>query len=427
MKYAMTKMIHRLTILCLLINLLCANSFCQTITINSIDNAREPAGNGGYTLNGPFMGNALVKLLNQSNFGPAGIYPKTVNVVSGYATTGSLAQVTTLPESNIFFFGAFDKLDPGLQQFTREEIDSLYIWARRGGKLIIGASAANTPGFDPSVLNSKWGFDIVYDRPNTLIPTQAGTTSSIFNGPFGTVPLASEGGGAQGFFDIIPQNAIVLATDVVGNATLILDCNTLAVIAADVDAYTSIGAISAGQGIDNPQDAFWANTIVFMDQLESPPIITKNGFILSTSTYGAYQWYVDSVPITGATDQTYTVTDNGVYRVQATLKCGCKVMSDTVVMTQPHQASFVVPSAFTPNGDGKNDVLYVKGYDIDKLTFTIYDRWGEKVFESHNISNGWGGTFNGKALNAQVFLYYLELTYTTGETVKDRGAVTLLR
>ena len=428
MKYAMTKTIYRLTILFLLINFLCPGSFCQTITINSINNAREPAGNGGYTLNGSYMDNALAKLLNAANFGATGIYPKSINVVSGFATTGSLTQVTQLPQNQLFFFGAFDKNDGGLQQFTTAEIDSLYAWSKRGGKVIIGGSAS-IDAFDPAVLNAKWGFDIALrqQEPNFLIPTTVGNNTTIFNGPFGNVTSAIQGGSAEGYFDVTPPDAIILAKGQDGEPALVLDCNTLDLILPDVDLFTSVGAISAGQGVNNMEDAFWMNTIVFMDQLEGPPVITKNNFALSTSTYNAYQWYLDSVPITGATGQTYTVTDSGVYSVQVTLNCGCKVMSDTVLMSQPRRANYVVPSAFTPNGDGKNDVLYVKGYDIDKLTFTIYDRWGEKVFESHNITNGWDGTFNGRALNAQVFLYYLELTYTTGETVKDHGAVTLLR
>ena len=426
MKYTTVKMMHRLTILLLFSSLLACNGFGQTITINSIDNARENNGFGGYTLNGSFMDNASAKLLNQANFGPAGIYPKRVTIVSGYAATGSLTQVTDLPQNQIFFFGAFGITDPLLQQFTAAEIDSLYAWSKRGGKLIIGGSAVEQ-GYDPAVLNGKWGFDIALVEPTVLTPTLTGNNTTIFRGPFGNVTTAIEGGSAQGYFDVTPPNAIILANNAGGEPAMIIDCNTLDLIVPDVDLFSSVGSISAGDGLSNMEDAFWMNTIVFMDQLEGPPVITRNGFTLSTSTYNAYQWYLDSVPITGATGQSYTVTDSGVYSVQVTLSCGCKVMSDTVIMSSPHPAGYVVPSAFTPNGDGKNDVLYVKGSDIDKLTFTVYDRWGEKVFESHNISNGWDGTFNGKALNAQVFLYYLELTYTTGETVKDRGAVTLLR
>ena len=99
----MTKTIYRLTILFLLINFLCPNSFCQTITINAIANARATAGNGGYTPNGIYMNNALAKLLYAPSFGPTDIYPKAINLVSGFATTGSLTQVTHLPENQIFF------------------------------------------------------------------------------------------------------------------------------------------------------------------------------------------------------------------------------------------------------------------------------------------------------------------------------------
>jgi len=61
------------------------------------------------------------------------------------------------------------------------------------------------------------------------------------------------------------------------------------------------------------------------------------------------------------------------------------------------------------------------------MVLSIYDRWGEKVFESHNINDGWDVTFKGKPVSGQTFLYYLEGTYTNGESFKGRGCVTSLR
>ncbi len=85
-----------------------------------------------------------------------------------------------------------------------------------------------------------------------------------------------------------------------------------------------------------------------------------------------------------------------------------------------------IPNAFTPNGDGNNDVLLVRG-DFDEMSLKIYNRWGEKVFESNNSSIGWDGNYQGKAVNADVFVYQLT-TFCGGEESNiQEGNITLIR
>ena len=86
-----------------------------------------------------------------------------------------------------------------------------------------------------------------------------------------------------------------------------------------------------------------------------------------------------------------------------------------------------VPSGFTPNSDGENDVLFVRGEFIETLTFIIYDRWGDKVFETTNPTTGWDGNKNGQALPPGVFGYYLNVTCKNGDTYQRQGNVTLIR
>lgn len=307
-----------------------SNINAQTININSISNARQTGGYNGYTLDGQFMVDSRAKLLNQNNFGTSGIYPKSINIIDGYATSGSLTQISTVPINQIFFFGAFDLTNPTTQQFTTAEIDSLYNWSKRGGKLIIGASAKYATGYDPSVLNSKWGFDIILNSPNSFVPTTNGNNTDIFNGPFGTVFSANQGGGAQGYFDLMPTNSVVLAINGNGSPTLFMDCNTLDLIIADVDGYTSLGGITAGDSINNSQDRFWVNTIAFMDKLQPLPQITNNTNSLSIdSIYIGYQWYLDGNPIPNATSPTYNLAVSGYYQVEVIFNGGCSVKSDS--------------------------------------------------------------------------------------------------
>ena len=86
-----------------------------------------------------------------------------------------------------------------------------------------------------------------------------------------------------------------------------------------------------------------------------------------------------------------------------------------------------VPSGFTPNDDGVNDQLFVRGNYIEEVHFVIFNRWGEKVFETKDLSEGWDGKINGKKVPPDVFGYYVSLKCFGGEEVLLKGNVTLIR
>ncbi|MDQ3108384.1 MAG: gliding motility-associated C-terminal domain-containing protein, partial [Bacteroidota bacterium] len=74
-----------------------------------------------------------------------------------------------------------------------------------------------------------------------------------------------------------------------------------------------------------------------------------------------------------------------------------------------------------------NDVLLVRGNNIRAMHLLVYDRWGGLMFESNDQQNGWDGRLKGQALNSATFVYSLEATLETGETVKKKGNVSLIR
>ncbi len=86
-----------------------------------------------------------------------------------------------------------------------------------------------------------------------------------------------------------------------------------------------------------------------------------------------------------------------------------------------------VPNVFTPNGDGKNDVLYVRGNNITELYFTIYDRWGEPVFETKDQSVGWKGDYKTQSSDPAVFAYYLKVKCGDGKDYFEKGNITVIR
>ena len=86
-----------------------------------------------------------------------------------------------------------------------------------------------------------------------------------------------------------------------------------------------------------------------------------------------------------------------------------------------------VPNAFSPNGDNYNDVLYVRGLYIEKVVFRIFNRWGEMVFESNDVSVGWDGMYRNQLLQPDVYDFYLDVTCVGGLTSIVKGNVTLMR
>ena len=87
-----------------------------------------------------------------------------------------------------------------------------------------------------------------------------------------------------------------------------------------------------------------------------------------------------------------------------------------------------VPTAFTPDGDGINDVVYLRGHGIEKvIMFKIFNRWGELVFESNELSQGWDGVYKGVGQNMETYIYQAEVMFYNGKTEAKEGSVNLIR
>jgi len=87
----------------------------------------------------------------------------------------------------------------------------------------------------------------------------------------------------------------------------------------------------------------------------------------------------------------------------------------------------LAPNAFSPNDDGMNDVFGVSGNEIATIRISIYNRFGQLVFEGNKPTDFWDGTFKAALCEIGVYVYWAEGTFTNGETFTLRGNVTLLR
>ena len=86
-----------------------------------------------------------------------------------------------------------------------------------------------------------------------------------------------------------------------------------------------------------------------------------------------------------------------------------------------------MPSAFSPNGDGANDVLYVRGFGVKEMEFRLFNRWGELVFFTSDMDIGWDGTFRGQLQEVEVYVYTLTGTFDDNKAFDKQGNISLLR
>lgn len=120
--------------------------------------------------------------------------------------------------------------------------------------------------------------------------------------------------------------------------------------------------------------------------------------------------------------------DSIEYRVRVSDVNGCYGEDAVIVRVFKSTANIFVPSAFTPNGDGKNDILRPLGVGIAELKyFRVFNRWGQMVFSGTDFQKGWDGTINGIKQPAGVYVYVTEGKDYLGKTIIRKGTAVLIR
>ncbi len=137
-------------------------------------------------------------------------------------------------------------------------------------------------------------------------------------------------------------------------------------------------------------------------------------------------------PSVGLSDQTLaepmaTITQDIIYVLRVTNAAGC-TDTDSVKIRAFKGPDIYVPSAFTPNGDGRNDLLRALPAGISRfLYFRVYNRWGQLVFQSSDYRIGWNGSINGQPSPSATFVWVAEALDYNGQRMIRKGTVTLIR
>ncbi|MEM4326317.1 MAG: gliding motility-associated C-terminal domain-containing protein, partial [Candidatus Pacearchaeota archaeon] len=168
----------------------------------------------------------------------------------------------------------------------------------------------------------------------------------------------------------------------------------------------------------NPQADAWPDTVIVLGQ----------SVTLNAAGGVNYEWS----PATGLScvvcgNPEARPEETTDYCVEVTDGKGCRDTACVRVVVELKCGEVYVPNVFSPNGDGRNDELRVYGNCIETLEFALYDRWGEKVFETRDPKQTWDGVYRGKAMNGAVFHYRLRATLKDGSVVEQKGTVTVVR
>jgi gliding motility-associated-like protein len=140
---------------------------------------------------------------------------------------------------------------------------------------------------------------------------------------------------------------------------------------------------------------------------------------IGTVVYDTVRWS------TGQRDVNRITIDGSVGTVKVEVfEKGCYVL-DSVVVTP--SCDVIAPSAFTPNGDGVNDIFNLLPGNVESFTLFVYNRWGQLVFSTDRLTRGWDGTWENESQPMDNYLWYAEGIKTDGRPFSIKGAVMLIR
>jgi gliding motility-associated-like protein len=146
--------------------------------------------------------------------------------------------------------------------------------------------------------------------------------------------------------------------------------------------------------------------------LEMKPLTSFNRYLWSNGSVGS----------------SITITQPGHYWLEATDGNLCKGRDSILVAPKQCMQGFYIANAFTPNGDYKNDIMRPLLFgNVKSYRFTIYNRWGEIVFQTNELRKGWDGKFAGRLQQTGVFIWICNYQFEGAEDKTQKGTFTLIR
>lgn len=213
-----------------------------------------------------------------------------------------------------------------------------------------------------------------------------------------------------------------LSSDTIPNPVVnTIQNTTYTVIITDINGCTNSKEVSV---VVSPRPVFSVipdSIILIGDTLSLNLTTSQNNLIYSWSpNYG--------LSCTDCASPTAYPLKSTEYTVTVMDQAGCFEIDANIFVTVEEKFSIGIPTGFTPDGDGVNDKIFVKGWGIKELLeYKIYNRWGQVVFETNNLREGWDGTFKGTPQNVETYVYTVRAKYFNEKEETLKGYIHLLR
>lgn len=179
--------------------------------------------------------------------------------------------------------------------------------------------------------------------------------------------------------------------------------------------------VTDSQGCTKAASVFIDNTGEFTIELgNDTTICSNNSFMLSPGNFASYTWQDNSQ------NSFYEIAVPGIYWVEVISSSGCSA-SDTINIIEDCLHDIIVPNAFSPNGDGINDVFLAQAVHVEVFNMQVYNRWGERVFESNSIQQGWKGSHKKSKAGAGIYTWMIQYSVDGIDMKRKAGTVFLLR
>jgi gliding motility-associated-like protein len=260
--------------------------------------------------------------------------------------------------------------------------------------------------FTSAALSLTGDTDICVDETTVITASSNDPSITFFNFDWSPNSIIVSGDGTASVTIAPTSTQYVVLTAESSNGCIITDSvliNVSNISASTVFAIASDSLVPEGSTVTLTATPSGSYTYTWSppNNLTAPNSQVTDALVMQTTTY------------------TVQVSD-GICTRQASVE----VKTYKFVCEEP----FVyVPNAFTPNGDGNNDILYIRSTIIEEATLRIFNRWGEMVFETNDMLVGWDGTFRGRELPPDVYDYYLFGFCIDGEEFIIQGNITLIR
>jgi gliding motility-associated-like protein len=374
-------------------------------------------GTGTYTCNWlPSGGSGLT-----ANNIPAGVYTVNVQDQNGCTASGNVVvtnvggpTVTISNSTNVSCFGGNN--GSATVTATGGTIPYTYAWTPSGGSgaTATGLSAGTYTVAVTDATGCVSSATATITAPNAITITETITNDDCANPGSGQISTVASNGTAP--YTYSWSNSVSGATNpgLAGNTSY-------TVTATDANGCTATETYPLGL----------LGNLTIVATASPTNILQGETVQLNATGATTYSWtpaanlscVTCATPIaTPSTTTTYIVT--------GTDPSGCIGVDTVTVYVQTVCGDLYIPTAFSPNSSGPsaNNTLCIYGNCITSLNYAVYDRWGEKVFETTEVDQQcWDGTFRGKELNSGIYAYKIRVTLTDGTYVEESGNLSLLR